>query len=138
MTPEEQAKLTRLQDALGTHRIPDMPQDEFKAKFLALLEDPEVQARMAMLAKEHIFAMPWRQGPRTPYPVGPLTLGAAEYLRVTDTASCPCGKVTVTFDPTAARGLNAHEVRKLWPRGQCQDCKAIVYASNMHYVSGDW
>lgn len=48
----------------------------------------------------------------------------------------------VTFDPDSAAGLTAREVRARWPRGddRCPTCGAmtIVYASFLHYVSGDW
>jgi hypothetical protein len=49
----------------------------------------------------------------------------------------------ITFDEVAARGLDAYEVRKRWPRlsGVCMlGCgyKGIYYASYMHYLSGDW
>jgi hypothetical protein len=49
----------------------------------------------------------------------------------------------VTFDEVAARGLDAHEVRKRWPRlgGNCKlGCgyNGIYYASFMHYLMGDW
>lgn len=134
MTPEEETKITRYREALGAEGTPDMPKDEFNAKFLAALEDPLIQARMSMYAREYIFGGGNTISP--PFERPPATLLDIEFLR--DTASCPCGKVTVTFDPMAARGLNAHEVRKLWPRGQCQDCKAIVYASSAHYIEGDW
>jgi len=145
LTPDEAAKIAKhqeamdvIQKALGDEGIPDMPKDEFNAKFLAALEDPLVQTRMSMYAREYIEKHLWL-GSRLPLnPPGPITLGTAEYLRVTDMASCPCGKVTVTFDPMAARGLSANEVRKRWPRGQCQDCNAIVYASSAHYIEGDW
>lgn len=46
------------------------------------------------------------------------------------------------FDEEAARGLDAHDVRRHWPRfdGTCAVCgwNGIAYASNMHYISGDW
>jgi hypothetical protein len=48
----------------------------------------------------------------------------------------------VEYDPEKARGLDAHEVRKLYPRfsGRCPDCgcQLIKYASTEHYVMGDW
>lgn len=49
----------------------------------------------------------------------------------------------VTFDEEAAKGLDAYEVRKRWPRhyGVCpRGCgfTGIAYASYMHYISGDW
>jgi hypothetical protein len=48
----------------------------------------------------------------------------------------------VTFDPEAARGLPAAEVRERWPRffGTCPTCgwEGIAYASREHYYSGDW
>jgi hypothetical protein len=48
----------------------------------------------------------------------------------------------VPFDEEAAKGLDAMEVRKRWPRRVqiCPDCKdeVICYASNAHYYSGDW
>lgn len=52
--------------------------------------------------------------------------------------TCPCGKVTVTFDEKAAKNLPAVVVRKRWPRGNCSECKVIVYASTQHFVQGDW
>jgi len=112
---------------------------DFNAKLLAALDDPEFKAKLSMIAWGSLRERLWL-GPRPPLdPLGPpITLGAAEYLRVTDMASCPCGKITVTFDPMAARGLTANEVRQRWPRGQCQDCKTIVYASAAHYIEGDW
>lgn len=55
-------------------------------------------------------------------------------------ADCTHG---VTFDEEAAKGLDAYEVRKRWPRGSgpCPlGCgyTGITYASYMHYLSGDW
>jgi len=48
----------------------------------------------------------------------------------------------VPFDPIAAKGLTADEVRKRWPRLAltCPDCgmEMCCYASFEHYVSGDW
>ena len=46
------------------------------------------------------------------------------------------------FDEDAARDLDAHEVRKRWPRffGRCAGCgeQVILYASWAHYIGGDW
>ena len=48
----------------------------------------------------------------------------------------------VEFDKEAARGLDAQEVRRRWPRfyGECRACGyvGIAYASLEHYVMGDW
>lgn len=49
----------------------------------------------------------------------------------------------VCFDESAAKGLDAHEVRRRWPRlfGDCPlGCgyRGIYYASMAHYVYGDW
>lgn len=48
----------------------------------------------------------------------------------------------VHFDPVAARGLDAAEVRRRWPRlcAPCPQCRAdvIAYASFQHYIAGDW
>lgn len=49
----------------------------------------------------------------------------------------------VQFDAEAARGLDANEVRKRWPRGfgNCpKGCgfNGIAYASFEHYTAGDW
>lgn len=54
------------------------------------------------------------------------------------TTTCECGDVVVTFNPEAARGLDAWEVRRRWPRGCCSRCHCIVYASSLHFISGDW
>lgn len=54
------------------------------------------------------------------------------------TTMCPCGAITVTFNPEAARNLNSEAVRKRWPRGRCSRCHTIVYASSLHYIMGDW
>lgn len=55
---------------------------------------------------------------------------------------CKHENIRVDFDEEAARGLDAWEVRKRWPRysGPCPDCGGhmISYASFLHYVSGDW
>lgn len=55
---------------------------------------------------------------------------------------CQHEKTIPDFDEEAAKGLDATEVRKRWPRffGECPDCgvQIISYASNMHYHSGDW
>jgi hypothetical protein len=56
--------------------------------------------------------------------------------------ACQHDSVTVSFDPKAAKGLSAHEVRMRWPRfsgmcPQCQ-CRLIKYASAEHYYAGDW
>lgn len=56
----------------------------------------------------------------------------------TEQATCTCGAVEVTFNEEAAKGLSAEEVRKRWPRGRCLKCNAIIYASSMHYIAGDW
>lgn len=57
-------------------------------------------------------------------------------------AECEHTRHMPTFDEVAARGLSADTVRQLWPRymGQCEDCgqHVILYASFMHYISGDW
>ena len=49
---------------------------------------------------------------------------------------------TIVFDEEAAKGLSAPEVKKRWPRfwGNCPDCgcSLIAYASDMHYILGDW
>lgn len=50
--------------------------------------------------------------------------------------ACPNG-----FDAVAAKGLDAYEVRRRWPRGnKCPDCgvAAIFYVSYEHFISGDW
>jgi hypothetical protein len=56
--------------------------------------------------------------------------------------ACVHAGAVVAFDEEAARGLEADEVRKRWPRffGACPDCgcSLIKYASAMHYVMGDW
>lgn len=49
----------------------------------------------------------------------------------------------VSFDEARARLLNAHQVRKQWPRldGPCsKGCgyDGIFYASYTHYIYGDW
>jgi hypothetical protein len=48
----------------------------------------------------------------------------------------------VEFDVEAASGLPPEEIRERWPRffGPCPDCKAtvIAYASQEHYIFGDW
>jgi hypothetical protein len=49
----------------------------------------------------------------------------------------------VTFDECEARGLDASEVRRRWPRvrGTCpKGCgfRGIAYASWLHYAMGDW
>lgn len=49
----------------------------------------------------------------------------------------------VTFDEKEAKGLDAYEVRRRWPRltGVCpKGCgyNGIAYASYLHYLSGDW
>lgn len=59
---------------------------------------------------------------------------------------CPEGKCELAdppvFDPEAARGLSAEEVRRRWPRKQttCVKCgeTTIAYASFEHYIAGDW
>jgi len=60
--------------------------------------------------------------------------------RTDDGAECDHG---VVFDPEAAKGKSAGEVRRQWPRlfGVCpKGCgfTGIAYASTLHYVSGDW
>lgn len=45
---------------------------------------------------------------------------------------------TPEFDPAAARGLPSEEVRKRWPRAKCSMCGAMLYASEEHYLAGDW
>lgn len=66
------------------------------------------------------------------------------HLRLVDVEASPeeCDH-GVTFDEVAARDLDAHEVRRRWPRlfGPCpKGCgfSGIGYASWAHYVSGDW
>ena len=49
----------------------------------------------------------------------------------------------VKFDPEEAKGLDAYEVRKKFPRmwGPCpKGCgfNGIAYASPEHYIAGDW
>lgn len=46
------------------------------------------------------------------------------------------------FDQDQAANIPSSEVRKRWPRfeGICEDCgkRVIVYASDMHYIRGDY
>lgn len=55
---------------------------------------------------------------------------------------CDHDAVKVEFDEEAAKGLDAHEVQRRWPRffGQCPECgqQLIKYASMAHYLHGDW
>lgn len=57
-------------------------------------------------------------------------------------SNCNHPKCIAVFDEEAAKGLDAVEVRRRWPRfeGRCPDCLAhmIVYASFAHCVCGDW
>ena len=60
----------------------------------------------------------------------------------TASSECQHTKCIPTFDAEAARGLEAYEVRRRWPRfeGTCPNCNesVIVYGSIAHYLSGDW
>ena len=56
--------------------------------------------------------------------------------------SCKHASVQPAFDEDAARDLSSYEVRERWPRfsGVCPECgsRVILYASCLHYISGDW
>ena len=58
--------------------------------------------------------------------------------------SCRHPSCIPEFDEEAAKGLEADDVRKRWPRprfwGVCPDCgvETIAYANSMHYICGDW
>lgn len=62
--------------------------------------------------------------------------------RERDPNECRHPKTTPAYDPTAAKGLEASEIQRRWPRfyGRCPDCGASVigYASYEHYIMGDW
>jgi hypothetical protein len=56
------------------------------------------------------------------------------------TAECDHG---IVFDPEAAKGKTASEIKQRWPRlfGVCpKGCgfEGIAYASTLHFISGDW
>ena len=55
---------------------------------------------------------------------------------------CEHPKVMPSFDSDKAKTMSASEVRKTYPRfgGKCPDCdyEGILYASMIHYISGDW
>lgn len=56
---------------------------------------------------------------------------------------CACGRwlPECPFDAEAARGLEAFEVRRRWPRlDHVCPCgrRGVIYASKEHYVMGDW
>lgn len=44
----------------------------------------------------------------------------------------------VTFNWEEAKHLTSSEIRKRWPRITCSTCQTIIYASDDHYVAGDW
>lgn len=66
--------------------------------------------------------------------------------RTQDADRCgTCGRVfddaAPTFDAEKAAGLDASEVRRLWPRvtSACRcGSTTIRYASDHHYIAGDW
>jgi hypothetical protein len=70
---------------------------------------------------------------------GPAAIAA---LHPDDRAEACCHLRMARFDPIAAQGMQAYEVRKRWPRGSgvCPDCgcSGIFYASAAHYIAGDW
>ena len=55
---------------------------------------------------------------------------------------CKHPAVTPKFDKEVASGLTVSQVRKRFPRffGKCPDCDfdGIIYASNEHFLYGDW
>lgn len=55
---------------------------------------------------------------------------------------CTHPKCTPAFDEEAAKGLDAAEIQRRWPRfdGVCPDCgeRMIIYASFMQYIAGDY
>lgn len=62
---------------------------------------------------------------------------------IDDTTHCDHADIArPAFDAEAARGLEAEEVRRRWPRGHavCPRCGTLVisYASAEHYIAGDW
>lgn len=66
--------------------------------------------------------------------------GAHDPLWRTHAVVCDHG---VTFDAKAARGLSVVEIRRRWPRGfgPCpKNCgwSGICYASDDHFIAGDW
>jgi hypothetical protein len=83
--------------------------------------------------------------PRTPSPGGhdgPIESADAFFEDEPAPPTCDHAAVMPAFDEEAAKGLDAYEVRKRWPRffGKCPSCdfKGILYASRMHYIMGDW
>jgi hypothetical protein len=83
--------------------------------------------------------------PRTPPPGGhdgPIESADAFFADEPAPPTCDHAAVMPAFDEEAAKGLDAYEVRKRWPRffGKCPSCdfNGIMYASRMHYIMGDW
>lgn len=66
-------------------------------------------------------------------------VGPAEFTQV-EVSGCDHG---ISFDPVVAYGMSPADVRRRWPRlfGKCpKGCgyEGIAYASNLHFVAGDW
>lgn len=63
-------------------------------------------------------------------------------VEVDKAASCRHFGCIPPFDEKAAIGLDDREARKRWPRfhGVCLECgeSLIAYASESHYILGDW
>jgi len=57
---------------------------------------------------------------------------------VIETGTCVCGQTSVTFRPQEAKDLAEDTIRLRWPRGWCDRCHTVVYASYLHYLSGGW
>lgn len=68
--------------------------------------------------------------------------GDADMSEKTQPEKCEHEGAKVEYDSEAAKGLDAREIKKRWPRffGPCPDCGAqlIKYASFEHYIAGDW
>lgn len=62
--------------------------------------------------------------------------------KTTKKLECTHQNVVVEFDQEAAKNMKDFDIRTRWPRfnGACPDCgrRIIKYASQAHYIYGDW
>lgn len=42
------------------------------------------------------------------------------------------------WDDNKHQGLDADEVRRIFPRQRCRGCRTEIYRSYGHYIAGDW
>jgi len=84
------------------------------------------------------------EGERDTHPEMPESMRKHTKVSYNDMAkACDHLRVpNVEFDEKAAKEMSVEDIRERWPRGEsmCPDCgvPVIKYASEVHYLMGDW